>query len=192
MLRHSRFSRVVPCARLQTALRQTGQLFWTDLAPTPPLAASEDEGGGLELSEGACQQDVPSQECMVTPGSPPTSKCQEPWKMLPEKHPKGHSAPQAPSQRLLLHETPALPVGSVIPSSRGTRATKASLVPCPRTPSPCSSLRSAVGLSSPGTCPGEVWGGAELPRGLWGTTGIEVGAGVQSCGRRGAAASDAL
>lgn len=109
MLRHSRFSRVVPCAQLQTALLQTGQLFWTDLAPTPPLAASEDEDGGLDLSEGACQQDVPSQECMVTLGSPPTGKCQEPWKTLPEKHPKGHSAPQARSQWLLLHETPALP-----------------------------------------------------------------------------------
>lgn len=128
MLRHSRFSHAVPRAQLQTALLQAGWLFGTDPAPTSPL--TEGEGGGQELSEGPRQQDVPSQGLTVTPGSLPIGKCREPCRKLPEKRPKGQSAPQAPSQRLLLHEAPALPAGSVIASSRGTTVAEARLGPC--------------------------------------------------------------
>lgn len=97
--------------------------------PPAPLTVSEGERGRQELFEGHASR-TSLHRGAETPGSLPTGKCREPWRKLPEKCSNGHSAPQAPSQQLLPREAPALPVGSVIPSSCRTTAAEARLVPC--------------------------------------------------------------
>lgn len=123
MLRHSRFSCAVPRAQLQTA---AGLLFGPDPSPTPLLQPLR-----VRVVGRSCLKGMPAGRSLAVAHSDPGKSAHRGMPGALEKtareRPKGHSAPQPPSRQLRVYEAPALPRGSVIPSSCRMAATEARL-----------------------------------------------------------------